>query len=108
MKFARNKCVIFTLLAVVLFCGVLSKSLKNHNKKHKQVHLVHDMNGFNSDINHVVRRDPTVTTMTRLGNYRLQNPYQHVSMSNSNTSTAPNVGFLGRNAEIVGKNIYLI
>jgi hypothetical protein len=106
-----NKNFIFGLLIFVLITGIFSKNLKkksNNKAKQKQVNLIRDMNGFNSDISHVIRRDPSVVTVTKLGNYRLQPVSNTIQMSNSNTSTLPNVGFLGHNAEIVGKHIYFL
>jgi hypothetical protein len=110
MKFPTNKNFILSLLAIILITGIVSKKLKDKSLKSKnsQVNLVRDMNGFNSDISHVIRRDPSVVTVTKLGNYRLQPVSHTLNMSNSNTSTLPNVGFLGRNAEIVGKYIKFI
>ena len=103
MKFARGKFLVLAMIAVILLNGLVSKSLKNR-KSHKQVHLVRDMNGFNSDVQQVVRRSPSVTTVTRMGNFRLTPPSNNIYMSNSNTSNLPNVGNLGVTAEIVGKN----
>jgi|LauGreDrversion4_2_1035121.scaffolds.fasta_scaffold698822_2 hypothetical protein len=105
MKFLKLSLLILSLSLTMLFSGVMCKSLKKLSSKHrhKQVHLVRDMNGFNSDIGTVFRRDPSVNTVTRLGNYRLQPVSNTISMSNSNTSTLPNVGNLGQSAELVGK-----
>jgi hypothetical protein len=75
---------------------------KNHHKK-KQVNIVRDMNGFSADLHNVVRRNPSITAVTRLGAGRLSPPSNYMYVSNSNTSTAPNIGNLGHNAEIVGK-----
>jgi hypothetical protein len=105
MKFIKLSLLILNLSLTLLLSGVMSKSLKKISSKHshKQVHLVRDMNGFNSDIGTVFRRDPSVNTVTKLGHYRLQPVSNTVSMSNSNTSTLPNVGNLGQTAELVGK-----
>ena len=106
MKFTRNTIILLSLAVTLLFGGISTKSLKKKSSlRHhsKQVHLVTDMNGFNSDIGTVFRRDPSVTTVTRLGSYGLQPVSNTISMSNSNTSTLPNVGSLGRSAELVGK-----
>lgn len=81
-------------------------SKKNNSKKlskaRKQVHIVHDNNGFHSTLNQVIRRNPVITTEMRLGAERIGLPETTVHMSNSNTSNGPNVGTLGRTAEIVG------
>ncbi len=109
MKFLTNKSVLFAIVAVVLLSGILSKKLKSKTKLHakaKQVNVVKDMNGFGSNLQTVFRRDPTVSTVTKLGDYRTKQPYHQIQMSNSNTSTLPNVGDLGRTATIVGKINY--
>jgi len=102
MKFARGKLLLLTIIAVVLLNLVISKSLKN-KKKNRQVHLVRDMNGVKSDLQQVVRRSPSVTTVTKMGRYGLTEPSNTIHMGNSNTSNSPNVGHLGTNPEIVGK-----
>ena len=105
MKFTKNNLILLSLSITLLLGGILSKSLKKKSSlrhHHKQVNLVRDMNGFNSDIGTVFRRDPSVTTVTKLGNYRLQPVSNTVSVSNSNTSTLANVGYLGKTAELVG------
>lgn len=108
MQFTKNIVVIaLTLFCLVSFDGILSKKIKKAEKKGKQVNLVHDMNGFNSQINHVVRRDPSLTAITRLGAYRLPAPQTVNHFSNSNTSNAPNVGNLGTRAEIVQPHVVL-
>ena len=105
MKFTKNSLFILCIATILLVGSITSKSGKKkvNSRHHKQVHVVRDMNGFNTEIGTVFRKDPSVTTVTRLGNYRLQPPSNTISMSNSNTSTLPNVGFLGRRAEIVSK-----
>lgn len=110
MKSTIIKTISAILLASIMLNLVTSSNMRNseskvHHKKHKQVQLVKDMNGFNSDIQQVVRRAPSVTTVTKLGNYRLTPPSDNIYMSNSNTSNLPNVGFLGHTAELVGMNI---
>lgn len=115
MKFIKNKLILIAVLAIIFIASYASKSLKSkkshksqkshhrsHHKKGRQVHIVRDMNGFNSDIGHVVRRSPSITTNTRLGAYRLPSPSNSIQISNSNTSNGPNVGNLGTNPTIVG------
>ena len=79
----------------------------SHKKSHhkKQVHIVQDTSGFAADLHTVVRRNPSVTAMTRMGSHRLSMPSSSNYFSNSNTSTLPNVGFLGHTAEIVNPHI---
>lgn len=110
MKFIKGKLIFLTLCITVLLTATISKSMKKKlsmKHHHKQVNLVRDMNGFNSDIGTVFRRDPTVNTVTKLGNYRLQPVSNTIYSSNSNTSTLPNVGYLGQKAEIVGKRNFI-
>ena len=110
MKFLKNKSILITLCVTILLSAIFTKSLKkklSSKHHHKQVNLVRDMNGFNSDIGTVFRRDPTVNTVTKLGNYRLQPVSNSIYSSNSNTSNLPNVGYLGQKAELVGR-IFLI
>jgi hypothetical protein len=75
---------------------------KKITKSKKQVHLVQDHNGFHSEINHVIRRNPTLTVETRLGAERLALPEQNIHMSNSNTINGYNFGSFGKTAEISG------
>merc|ERR1711976_23928 len=99
-----------TLLAIICLSQVsisLSKKLKSKHRKAHQIHLVRDMNGFNADLHQVYRRDPTVTTMAKLGEYNLPAPYTTISASNSNTSTLPNVGYLGKTAEVIDPQIVM-
>ena len=110
--------LITILVCICLFANTISSNLSKNDKKvevnknesekeKKQVHLVSDQNGFHSTLNHVVRRDPTVTTVTKFGANRLEAPSTMIHSSNSNTSNGPNVGFLGRSAELVGKKNFL-
>lgn len=82
---------------------------KKISKSKKQVHVVQDHNGFHSEINLVIRRNPTLTVETKLGAERLALPEQNIHMSNSNTSNGYNLGSFGKTAEIVGKiyNLFL-
>ncbi len=110
MKFTKNNLILLSLSVTLLLGSIFTKSLKKKaSLRHhdKQVNLVRDMNGFNSDIGTVFRRDPSVSTVTKLGNYRLQPVSNTISVSNSNTSSLPNVGYLGQTAELVGI-VYLI
>lgn len=79
------------------------KITKSKAKAKKHVNVVHDANGFHSEINQVVRRNPTLTVETRLGAERLPRPDTVLRMSNSNTSNGENLGSFGPKAEIVGK-----
>lgn len=110
MKSIIKLAFIILVINVVLFSEIISaKNAKSKNKKakkaKKQVHLVKDENGFQSRLNHVVRRNPTVSVSTKLGAHRLEAPSNFIHASNSNTSNGPNVGFLGRSAELVGKKL---
>lgn len=101
MKFAsKYKVILISLLSLVLINVFSCKNLKTEKK---QVHLVQDMNGFHSDLQTVVRRSPSVTAVTRLGQHTLTPVADHVFTSNSNTSNSPNIGNLGHSAQIVGK-----
>lgn len=107
MKSSIKLILIFFAINVILFSEIFSaknhKSKKSSSKKNKkQVHIVHDQNGFQSHLDHVVRRDPSVTVVTKMGAERLEAPSNIIYSSNSNTSNGPNVGFLGRTAELVG------
>jgi len=103
MKFIKNTFILLITLSL-LFSHVLSKSLKKKikHRNHKDVHIVQDRNGFNAELQHVVRRSPTVSSETRFGVNRLSAPSNNIYMSNSNTSTMPNIGSLGSTPEIVG------
>jgi len=106
MKSIIKLAFIILVINVVLFSDIISaKNLKNEKeeKKDTQVHLVQDHNGFNSQINQVIRRTPTVTVATRLGASKLEPPSNIIYSSNSNTSNGPNVGSLGKTAELVGE-----
>jgi hypothetical protein len=94
---------------VLLTGNFIETKLKNRNNKKKltkskkQVHIVNDQNGFNSQINQVIRRNPTITVETKLGSESLALPEQIIHMSNSNTSNGYNLGSFGKTAELVGK-----
>lgn len=105
MQFGKK--IIFTIaisLALLLCIVSAKKNLKKNRKSH-QVNLVTDRNYFNSEIAHVVRRSPSVDTVTRLGTQRLQAPSNYIYSTNSNTSNSPNIGWLGKTAEVVRKFI---
>ena len=60
-KFLLISSVICSLFFGNILSANLQKNLKNESKNEiKQVHLVNDLNGFKSELNHVVRRSPTV------------------------------------------------
>ena len=108
--------IAFIFLAIngLLTSNFMEAKLRNkaHKKKitksKKQVHVVNDHNGFHSEINQVIRRNPTLTVETKLGAERLAQPEQMLHMSNSNTSNGYNLGSFGKAAEIVGKKFFLI
>ena len=114
MKPSIKFALIAIIVSVCLFANTISANLSKNDKKaeaekeQKQVHLVSDQNGFHSALNQVVRRDPTVTSVTKMGANRLEAPSSVIHTSNSNTSNGPNVGFLGRSAELVGKKFFFI
>ena len=110
MKFTKNTFILLSIAVCLLISNVLTKMHKNKvsHKKAKQVHLVRDNNGFDAELQHVVRRSPTVSSVTRLGYNRLSAPSNTIYMSNSNTNNGPNVGSLGNTAEIVGNISILI
>lgn len=98
-----------TLIALNLLLSsifVNAKLGKKTSKSKKQVHLVKDHNGFHSEINQIIRRNPTVTVETKLGAERLPPVENVIHASNSNTSTGYNLGSFGKTAEIVGINIF--
>jgi hypothetical protein len=115
MKPILKLAFIFLAINVILFSEIIlaktAKNLKNKKNKvskHKQLHLIRDNNRFESGINHVVRRDPTVSVVTRLGAERLEAPSTIIHTSNSNTNNGPNIGFFGRTAETVGISLFMI
>ncbi len=87
------------ILSTILIIQATSKKMKTN--KHKQLNLVSDFNGFQGELNHVIRRSPSLTSVTSYGQHRLEAPATHNYFSNSNTSTLPNVGNLGHTAELV-------
>jgi hypothetical protein len=99
MKFV-TRTLIYTFCLIFIVKTIFS----NQNKKlksDKEIQIVQDKNGFNSNLENVVRKAPSVNTIVRLGEDKLE-PYQHITYSsNSNTSNKPNVGWFGKNAEIV-------
>lgn len=103
MKFIKNKTFLVCVFALFTISMVSTKNLKetSEEKKEEQVHVVSDQNGFSADLAHVVRRTPTISTVTNVGNFRLNPPSNMISMSNSNTNNGPNVGDLGKTATIV-------
>mgnify|MGYP006879914935 FL=1 len=94
MKIIHKLLILITLISLSA-----TKKIKSH--KHKQLNLVSDYNGFQGELNHVVRRSPSLTSVTNFGENRLEPPATHNYFSNSNTSTLPNVGNLGHTAELV-------
>jgi hypothetical protein len=100
MKFAKKNIISAFIILASTFASIMG------SLNLKQVNIVQDLNGFHSDIQHVVRRSPTIgpSVITQVGFNRIQPPSDVVYASNSNTSNGPNVGFLGKSAEIVGKN----
>lgn len=100
-----NKIKIFTLIICVIFLISIA-DLKKARKLRKQVRLIQDRNGFNSNIANVVRRNPSVTTVTNLGAHRLSPPSNFIHSTNSNTSTGANLGWFGKTAELVRKFIF--
>ena len=109
MKFSKKK--LAGIFVVIILCSLqitLSARIKN-KENDKQINQVVDTRGlFNTQLDTVVNRNPTVTTLNRGGNFRLTPFVQTVDFENSNTSNSPNVGYLGTTAEIVGKLFILI
>jgi hypothetical protein len=104
MKFTNKKLV--ELFILVLIASIqLTLSARNENEK--QINQVIDTRGFNTNLQTVVNRNPTVETLNRGSNFRLAPMMPVVDFSNSNTSNSPNVGNLGRTAEIVGKIFFI-
>jgi hypothetical protein len=106
MKFLKTLLLLTVALSIItnVMLKKAKKSSKGRLRKHREVQLVTDKNGFNSNIEHVVRRTPSVNTVNRLGAGRLEPESRVVYSQNSNTSNGPNIGWFGRKAEIVGKN----
>ncbi len=94
------------LILITLLILAATKKLKSH-KSHKQLNLVSDYNGFQGELNHVVRRSPSLTSVTSFGESRLEPPATHNYFSNSNTSNLPNVGNLGHTAELVWPQVVM-
>jgi hypothetical protein len=116
MKFTKNTVILLSITLLIVLSLVLAKSHKSKTKNHKkslhkksqhkkQVHIVQDRHGFAGDLHTVIRRNPSVTAVTRLGAHRLSPPSNSNYFSNSNTSNLPNVGFLGHTAEIINPHI---
>jgi hypothetical protein len=104
---------VLTIVAINLLFSANFIDSKLRNKKKnlkfkKQVHVVYDQNGFHSEINQVIRRNPTLTVETRLGAERLAPPEQTIQMSNSNTSNGYNLGSFGKTAELVGNLSFIL
>jgi len=97
------KIIAINLLFSANFIESKIKNKKKNLKSKKQVHIVHDQKGFHSELNQVIRRNPTLNVETRLGSERLGLPEQNIQMSNSNTSNGYNFGSFGKTAELVGK-----
>ena len=106
MKFRKGLLVICFAILFIAFYQVSAKKVKK-GRTGKQINLVTDLNGFHSDLHHVIRRDPSLTTTTAYGTHTLEPPSRVNHFSNSNTSNSPNVGSLGHSAEIVGPQIVL-
>jgi hypothetical protein len=104
MKFTKKKLV---ELFVLFLISSVQLSVCANNENDKQINQVIDTRGFNTALNTVVNRNPTVSTLNRGSNFRLAPMVPFVDFSNSNTSNLPNVGNLGTTAEIVGKNIII-
>jgi hypothetical protein len=68
-----------------------------------QVHQVVDTLGFNAGINQVVNRNAKIDVYDRPASNRVEPASNNLYMSSSNTSNAPQIGFLGKTAEIVRK-----
>ena len=103
MKFSNKKLVELFILVLI---ANLQLSLGARKENEKQINQVIDTRGFNTNLQTVVNRNPTVETLNRGSNFRLGPMPSVVEFSNSNTSNSPNVGNLGTTAEIVGKNIF--
>ena len=101
MKFTKKKLV---ELFVLFLISSVQLTLCANNENDKQINQVIDTRGFNTNLQTVVNRNPTVETLNRGSNFRLAPMPSVVEFSNSNTSNSPNVGNLGTTAEIVGKN----
>jgi len=104
MKFSKKKLIGMCVLIILSSLQVTLATNVENKENDKQINQVIDSRGlFNTQLNTVINRNPSVSTLNRGGNFRLGPFQQTVEFENSNTSNLPNVGYLGTPVEIVGK-----
>ena len=86
----------FIFIGLILLSQIFSKS------NLRQVVITKDNVGFQAELTNIVARNPTISVIHRLDSVPSpQKESNTIEISNSNTSTLPNVGSLGKTAEIV-------
>ena len=101
MKFIHTLICALILTSFITF--VISKNLKEEKK---QVQVVQDQTGgFGSNIGVVIRKTPTVIVDNVMTNPLVSQPQAMTHFSNSNTSSYPNIGNMGKSPEIVNPTI---
>lgn len=104
------------LLIASVFAIMEAKVKKGESNLKKDVTVTRDLTstndftgdrdrGFGSDVNVVIRKKPSVFVDNKFGFPFYDQPDTHNDFMNSNTSNAPNVGGLGRTAELVNPTI---
>ena len=85
---------------ICIFLILLSKALSKNNLR--QVVITKDNAGFQAELSNIVTRNPTISVTHHLDAVPTpQKESNTIEISNSNTSTLPNVGSLGKTAEII-------
>lgn len=92
------------IILYVSFIAILLSlvACKNNLKTQKHITVSQDNVGFQAELSHIVARAPTIEVSHRIEpTLAPQRESTTIDISNSNTSTLPNVGSLGKTAEIV-------
>lgn len=101
------KHIILFAFFITVFLSLVA--CKNNLKTQKQITLSQDNGGFQAELNQIVARAPTIEVSHRIEpTLTPQKESTTIDISNSNTSTLPNVGSLGKTAEIVYPHIDLV
>ena len=93
----------FIFIGLILLSQIFSKS------NLRQVVITKDNVGFQAELSNIVARNPTISVTHRLDSVPSpQKKSNTIEISNSNTSTLPNVGSLGKTAEIVYPHVNFV
>ena len=84
----------FIFIGLILLSQIFSKS------NLRQIVITKDNVGFQTELSNIVTRNPTISITHHLDSVPSKES-NTIEISNSNTSTLPNVGSLGKTAEIV-------